>query len=233
MNDTTYPFRDLGPGDPWGREVERTQDRLSQESRRQNQEIENLKRQVTSLIQGRAEDAAGINRVTWNDILGVPSTFPPTPHTHTSSQIVDLASQVWGTENLEDGAVTPEKMSVPVEAADVSRWNDATEDTGFVDISASLASGFSGPFDARRIGDLVDISGTVSGAWGTTSLPLFASGIPTQFLPTDRNRWGVAYRASGAPGHIVMRPNGTMSAYNFLGGDWGTGPLQINILFTV
>lgn len=61
--------------------------------------------------------------------------------------------------------------------------DNATSDTGWVDISASLTNGWTGSIELRRIGDDVTISGTLNGSAKTNDI--FVN-LPTGYRP-DRS----------------------------------------------
>lgn len=85
-------------------------------------------------------------------------------------------------------------------------------DTGWVDLSPYLLSGFTSfAFQARRIGNIVTIrSSGINGTWSTSAnVTDFASGIPAQFHPHG-NMFGAAYQA-GTSLSSLARNNGTMA----------------------
>lgn len=112
------------------------------------------------------------------------------------------------------------------------RWHNTTTGTlftrqsgtwfgGKIDLSPYLLSGWSGQVSARIQGQMVDISGTVTGVAvpsqaGVTNL---AAGVPASIAPADDNRWGPTY-TNGYIGGAVIRPDGTMSLANRTGGGW-------------
>lgn len=93
-------------------------------------------------------------------------------------------------------------------------WQALTQpgDTGWVDISGTLLSGFTSTnLVARRNNNIVEIRGTISGSItaGTTVVEV-ATGLPVEFRPVGPNTWGSAY-GSGYSASVTVRAAGTMA----------------------
>lgn len=83
-------------------------------------------------------------------------------------------------------------------------------DTGWVNLSSYIASGFRGTLMGRIVGPMVELTGSIAGsiAPGGITVDVF-NALPEEFRPSGGDsRFGSAWR-SGYTGNVVVRTTGT------------------------
>lgn len=106
------------------------------------------------------------------------------------------------------------------------------DDTGPVDLSGHLASGFTGTLAGRRLGDAVTIVGSLTGTFPDAAVTDFITlddPLPALWRPGAGNRWGAAYSANYSL-NVTVRPDGTMGLGNRVGSSVSTPQFSLHYL---
>lgn len=103
----------------------------------------------------------------------------------------------------------PGVVRVMVTGAQLYAMRQATQDSGWIDISNTLLSGMSGSLRVRKIGSLVEIRGSVTGSFNSSNTQV-AAGIPSEYRPDAIVR-GPAHLSGGNPGSSAVTADGRIS----------------------
>ena len=112
-------------------------------------------------------------------------------------------------------------------------WPPVPVDTGWVDLSGCLLSGWSGTLYGRKSGDAISVQGVVTGPAvpSSATAPDIASGIASAFRPSIRNAFGVLYTGAYL-GHFFVRTDGTAGISNRSGATFAAGAsIQLSVTF--
>jgi hypothetical protein len=76
---------------------------------------------------------------TWANLAGKPATFPPSPHTHTASQITDFAAAVQAVSPSEPAPTTPANSGIAISGNSLATAYNTTVADGVVSVSVGGA----------------------------------------------------------------------------------------------
>lgn len=114
-----------------------------------------------------------------------------------------------GRIGLSDGiGVNPEYTYITL--PEWKKLKASVEDTGWVDLSAYIASGFSGTLEGKRVGPTVEVRANLSGQIGPGNV-VVARDIPSEWSPTGVTTRGNAYVSGGYPGAAYLNVAGGMT----------------------
>lgn len=123
-------------------------------------------------------------------------------------------------------------LGAKVDALDsrVSRIERAGAGTEWMSLASYMTTSFTGTIEGRKVGDLVEIRGNLTGSMANGGTIGILNNLPSGWAPTGVNRWGTVYVA-GYVGGVVVRPNGTASVVQTTGAA-RSGP-QFSITYLV
>ncbi|MBD8077701.1 hypothetical protein [Cellulosimicrobium arenosum] len=113
------------------------------------------------------------------------------------------------------------------------RVDGLTPDTGRFDLTPSDGITVVSELNARRVGDVVEITGYVSGPFpaNTNTYIVDTEGVPEALRPTGTARWGTAYLAGNLTGSALVRAEGSVGLVNPPGASAASA--QFSIIYTV
>jgi hypothetical protein len=118
---------------------------------------------------------------TWANLAGKPATFPPSPHTHTASQITDFAAAVQAVSPSEPAPTTPANSGIAISGNSLATAYNTTVADGVVSVSVGGAP--AAPASSWKSKNLVQVLDdilfpTILASVGTAkSISLAVSGV--------------------------------------------------------